>query len=253
MVACRGYFENRRKVKAFFSISQQNVVNLPLWGVIPVNLTVVSKTPWLFKLSLNSFIPTFALMIIIEDTLISDEIYTENFVCDLPVCNGGCCVHGDAGAPLEKTEIPVLKRIYPLVKPYMRDVGIETIEEAGTYVEDIDGEFTTPLVNKQECAYVFFDENNVAKCAIEMAWEEKVIDFKKPISCHLYPIRITKYSNYEAINYHRWPICDCARANGNRLKVRIYEFLKVPLIRKYGEDWYEQLDAYIKLSHGQQH
>ncbi len=190
-------------------------------------------------------------MIIIEDTLISDEIYTECFVCDLPVCHGGCCVHGDAGAPLEKDEIAILNKIYPSVKPYMRKVGIDVIEETGTYVEDIDGEFTTPLVNKQECAYVFFDEDNIAKCAIEKAWEEKEIDFKKPVSCHLYPIRVTKYSNYDAINYHRWPICDCARKNGKKLNVRIYEFLKESLTRKYGEDWYEQLDAYIKLTLGE--
>lgn len=190
-------------------------------------------------------------MIIIEDTLISDEIYTECFVCDLPVCHGGCCVHGDAGAPLEKDEIAILNKIYPSVKPYMRTVGIDVIEETGTYVEDIDGEFTTPLVNKQECAYVFFDEDNIAKCAIEKAWEEKEIDFKKPVSCHLYPIRVTKYSNYDAINYHRWPICDCARKNGKKLNVRIYEFLKESLTRKYGADWYEQLDAYIKLTLGE--
>ncbi len=189
-------------------------------------------------------------MIIIEDTLISDEIYTECFVCDLPVCHGGCCVHGDAGAPLEKDETAILKDIYPRVKPYMRKVGIDAVDEAGTFVEDIDGEFTTPLVNKQECAYVFFDENNIAKCAIEKAWEEKEIDFKKPVSCHLYPIRITKYSNYDAVNYHRWPICDCARKNGTKLNVRIYEFLKESLTRKYGADWYEQLDAYIQMTLG---
>jgi hypothetical protein len=187
-------------------------------------------------------------MIIIDDTLISDEIYTESFVCDLPVCNGGCCVHGDAGAPLEKDETKTLDHIYEKVKPYLRPKGIEAIEKLGGWVKDIDGEFTTPLINKQECAYVFFDENNIAKCAIEKAWEEKQIEFKKPVSCHLYPIRITRYSNYDAINYHRWPICDCARTNGNKLDVKIYQFLKEPLIRKYGEDWYEQLDAYIKLT-----
>lgn len=193
---------------------------------------------------------TFATMIIIDDTLISDEIYTEYFVCDLPVCHGGCCVHGDAGAPLEKEETEVLQKILPIVKPYMRNIGVEVVEKYGTSVEDIDGEYTTPLVNKAECAYVFFDENNIAKCAIEKAWEEKKLDFKKPVSCHLYPIRITRYSNYDAINYHRWPICDCARKNGKQLKVRIYEFLKEALTRKYGKDWYEQLDAYVKLTLG---
>ncbi len=189
-------------------------------------------------------------MIIIDDTLISDEIYTEYFVCDLPVCHGGCCVHGDAGAPLEKEENLILDRIYEKVIPYMRPEGIKEVVKSGRYVEDIDGESTTPLVNGKECAYVFFDEDNIAKCAIEKAWEEKKVDFKKPVSCHLYPIRITKYSNYEAVNYHRWPICECARKNGTKLKVRIYEFLKESLIRKYGQDWYTQLDEYVKFTLG---
>lgn len=184
-------------------------------------------------------------MIIIDDTLISDEIYTEMFVCDLPVCHGGCCVHGDAGAPLEKKETGILEEIFHGVKPYMRQDGINAIKKHGKYVTDIDGEFTTPLINKQECAYVFF-EDGIAKCAIERAWEQKKIDFQKPVSCHLYPVRITRYSNYEAVNYHRWSICDCARDNGLQLKVRIYEFLKDSLIRKYGEDWYAQLDHYVK-------
>jgi hypothetical protein len=192
----------------------------------------------------------FVVMIIIDDTLISDEIYTEHFVCDLPVCHGGCCVHGDAGAPLEKDELQVLKDIFPRVKNHMRPEGIAAVEQNGVYVEDIEGDFSTPLVNKQECAFVFFDENNIAKCAIEKAWEEGEISFKKPISCHLYPIRIARYSTYEAVNYHRWPICDCARAKGKGLKVKIYQFLKEPLIRKYGESWYEQLDEYIKLTQG---
>ncbi|MFP4288348.1 MAG: DUF3109 family protein [Bacteroidales bacterium] len=187
-------------------------------------------------------------MIIIEDTLISDEVYTENFVCDLPVCHGGCCVHGDAGAPLEKKETIILEQIYPTIKPYMRPAGIETVEKQGKYVTDIDGEYTTPLVNRQECAYVFFDSDNIAKCAIEKAWEDKKIGFQKPVSCHLYPVRITKYSNYEAVNYHRWPICDCARTNGDKLKVPIYVFLKDSLIRKYGLEWYTQLDEYVKLT-----
>lgn len=187
-------------------------------------------------------------MIIIEDTLISDEVYTENFVCDLPVCHGGCCVHGDAGAPLEKQETIILEQIFDKVKPYMREDGIGAVQKQGKYVTDIDGEYTTPLVNTQECSYVFFDDDNIAKCAIEKAWEEKKIDFQKPVSCHLYPIRITKYSNYEAVNYHRWPICDCARANGDQLKVPVYVFLKDSLIRKYGLEWYTQLDEYVKLT-----
>ncbi len=189
-------------------------------------------------------------MIIIDDTLISDEIYTESFVCDLPACHGGCCVHGDAGAPLEKEETQILENIYPLIKGYMLPRGIDAIDEQGCFTEDFDGEYTTPLVNNGECAYVYFDENNIAKCGIEKAWEEKKHDFRKPISCHLYPVRITKYPNYEAINYHRWPICDPARTNGQKINVKIYEFLKEALIRKYGQEWYDQLHHYIQVSNG---
>lgn len=192
----------------------------------------------------------FAAMIIIDDTLISDELYTEYFVCDLPACNGGCCVQGDAGAPLEKKETIVLERIYPIIKPYLRPEGIAAIEKSGRFVTDIDGEHTTPLVDQKECAYVYFDEDNIAKCAIEKAWEEQIHDFKKPLSCHLYPVRITKYSNYEAVNYHRWPICDPARVYGKKLNVRVYQFLKEALTRKYGEEWYEQLDAYVEMTMG---
>ena len=187
-------------------------------------------------------------MIIIDDTLISDEVYTEFFVCNLSACFGGCCVHGDAGAPLEKQEAKILDNIYPIIKPYLRKEGIEAIETTGKHVKDIDGEYTTPLVKGRECAYVIFDENKIAKCGIEKAWEDKKTEFQKPISCHLYPIRITKYSNYEAVNYHRWPICDPARKYGKKLKVRVYEFLKDSLIRKYGQHWYTQLDEYVKLT-----
>jgi len=186
-------------------------------------------------------------MIIIEDTLISDEVYTECFVCDLPVCHGGCCVHGDAGAPLDEDETHILEKIYPFLKPYLRPEGINAIEKNGCWSNET-GDYTTPLVNRQECAYVYFGENNIAKCAIEKAWEDGVVDFKKPVSCHLYPIRITKYSSYEALNYHRWYICDPARKNGKALKVRTYQFMKEPLIRKYGGVWFEQLDEYIKLT-----
>lgn len=187
-------------------------------------------------------------MIIIDDTLISDELYTEYFVCDLPVCHGGCCVHGDAGAPLEKEETAILEKIFESVKPYMRQEGIKAVEKSGTHVEDQECEFTTPLVQGRECAYVFFDEHNIAKCAIEKAWEEKKVDFKKPVSCHLYPVRIENYSSYDAVNYHRWPICECARKNGKKHKVPIYVFIKDALIRKYGKEWFTQLDEYIKYT-----
>lgn len=184
-------------------------------------------------------------MIIIDETLISDEVYTEYFVCDLPACLGCCCVYGDAGAPLEKKEAEILNEIFPHIKHFLRTEGIEAIEKSGTSVRDIEGEYTTPLVHGKECAYVIFDEKLIAKCGIEKAWNADVTDFRKPLSCHLYPIRIKKFSNYEGVNYHRWPICDPARKLGKKSKLRVFEFLKEALIRKYGNEWYAQLEAYV--------
>lgn len=189
-------------------------------------------------------------MIIIDKTLLSDELYTECFVCDLTVCHGGCCVHGDAGAPLEKRETVILNDILSRVKPYMRKEGIESVDKLGAFVQDEDNEYTTPLVKGVECAYVFFDGDDIAKCAIEKAFEERKIDFRKPVSCHLYPVRITEHTSYDAVNYHRWPICDCARKKGKKLEVPIYKFVKDALIRKYGENWYAELDEYVNFTRG---
>lgn len=178
-------------------------------------------------------------MIEIGNTLISEDILETEFVCNLSKCGGACCVEGDAGAPLLEEEKKILEDIYPQVKPYMRQEGIEAIEQQGAHVLDED-EPVTPLVNGKECAYVYF-EKDVAKCAIEKAYIEGDITYKKPISCHLYPIRITKYSSFEAINYHKWSICNAACSLGSELKVPIYKFLEEPLVRNYGEDWYNEL------------
>ena len=188
-------------------------------------------------------------MIILGQTLLSDELYEECFVCDLPVCKGGCCVEGDSGAPLEEQETKILAEIYSRVVPFMIAEGIAAVNDQGNWVKDEEGDLTTPLVDGKQCAYVFFDDKGIAKCAIERAFEEGLTDFQKPVSCHLYPIRISKYPHYEALNYHRWPVCDCARAKGKRLNVRVYEFLKESLARKYGVEWFEELEAYIRFSY----
>lgn len=189
-------------------------------------------------------------MIIINDTLISAEIFTEYFKCDINNCRGACCVEGDEGAPLTKEECKILEKSYKVFKGFMRNEGREAVNKQGKYCINEEGEITTPLINKKECAYVFFDENNIAKCAIEHAFNEGLTDFRKPVSCHLYPVRIAEYSNYEGVNYHRWQICNCAITKGESDKTRIYEFLKEALIRKYGEDWYLQLDEYVKSQIG---
>ena len=180
-------------------------------------------------------------MIQIDDKLISEELFSEEFVCNLAKCKGICCVEGDAGAPLDEDETHILDEIYPKIKPYLRPEGIQAIEEQGTYTLDFEGDLVTPLVNNAECAYVIFDEKGYTKCAIEKAYEDGVIDWQKPISCHLYPIRITEYSNFSAINYHEWDICSDACTLGKELGVKVYQFLKKPLIRKYGEEFYQTL------------
>ena len=180
-------------------------------------------------------------MIQIDDKLISEDLFSEEFVCNLAKCKGICCVEGDAGAPLDEDETKILDEIYPKIKSYLRPEGIEAIEEQGTYTLDFEGDLVTPLVNNAECAYVIFDEKGYTKCAIEKAYEDGVIDWQKPISCHLYPIRITEYSNFSAINYHEWDICSDACTLGKESGVKAYQFLKKPLIRKYGEEFYQTL------------
>ncbi len=187
-------------------------------------------------------------MIAIDKTLISEDLLEKKFVCDLNACKGACCVAGDSGAPLEKDELPILDSILEKVKPYMVKKGIKAVEKYGSYVIDGDGDYTTALVSPgAECAFVFFDENKIAKCAIEQAYYDGKIDWKKPISCHLYPVRITAHKEYDAVNYDKWSICKPACECGAKLDVPVYKFLKEPLIRKYGKDWFKQLEKSAKL------
>ena len=181
-------------------------------------------------------------MIQIDDKLISEDIFSEKFVCNLSKCKGACCVEGDVGAPLDKDETLILERIFEQVKPYLRPEGVKAIEEQGTWVLDpSDNDYVTPMVEGKECAYVIFDERGITKCGIEKAYEDGAVDWQKPISCHLYPIRIDEYRTFTALNYHKWEICSDACSLGKELKVPIYKFVKTPLIRKYGEDWYQTL------------
>lgn len=186
-------------------------------------------------------------MISIDKTLISDDIFEKKFVCDLNACKGGCCVAGESGAPLEKEELEMIEGVVEKVKPYMNKRGRKAIEKHGAWVLDSDGDYTTTLVAKnKECAFVIFDENKIAKCAIEMAHKDGVVDWQKPISCHLYPIRITHHKNYDALNYHKWAVCKPACACGEKLNVPVYKFLKAPLIRAYGKEWYSKLELAYK-------
>ena len=187
-------------------------------------------------------------MIVIEKTIVSDDVVEKEFVCKLTACKGACCVIGESGAPLEKEETKKLEEIFPLVKEYMNEAGIREVEKQGAWRIDKDGDYVTPLVNGDaECAYVFFDENKIAKCSIEKAFYEGKTDFKKPISCHLYPVRIKKQQTYDAVNYEYWKGCAPACTHGKELGVPVYKFLKEALIRKYGEAWYDQLNLAAEL------
>ena len=186
-------------------------------------------------------------MIEVDDKIISFDVFEKQFVCDLSSCKGACCVEGDAGAPLTDKELDVLPCIFNEVKPYMRTEGVKEIEKQGFFVVDADGDNTTPLVNNKECAFVVFDENEMAKCTIEQAYNDGKIDFKKPISCHLFPIRIKEYLDFDAINYEAINICKPACDCGEQLQIPVYSFLKEPLIRLYGEEWYSKLTEAARL------
>lgn len=181
-------------------------------------------------------------MLQIQDTLVSDDVILESFVCDLSRCHGACCVEGDCGAPVEESEKRILKDLLPRIEPYMRPEGIEAVRLQGAWTDDpYDHAPSTPLVNGRECAYLTFSPDGTALCAIEQAYRDGRIDFQKPISCHLYPIRLSRILSFTALNYHRWDICRDACALGRKLGVPVYKFLREPLIRRFGQAWYDEL------------
>lgn len=175
-------------------------------------------------------------------TIISEEIIENDFVCNLKSCKGICCVAGDAGAPVTKNEVEILDTIFDKVKPFLREEGIKAIEAQGTSITTSANELETPLVEGKECAYVIFDDKQTALCGIEAAYNKGEVDFKKPISCHLYPIRVKDYTEFSAVNYDKWQICDEACVLGEQLQVPVYKFVKEALERRFGEDWYKELE-----------
>jgi hypothetical protein len=191
-------------------------------------------------------------MILIQNKLVSDDIIEEQFICNLEKCKGACCWEGDLGAPLERDELAILKDIYPKVRPFLTEEGQKVLDTEGVYTfYKSEQEYGTPLIDKAACAYMACDEKGIAQCGIELAWKAGVTDFRKPISCHLYPIRIKKNepAGFEAVNYDQWDICSAACALGKAHQVPVYQFLKEAIIRKYGNAFYEELDAaaqYVK-------
>lgn len=183
-------------------------------------------------------------MIAIGDVLVADGVVSAEFVCDLNACKGGCCVDGDCGAPLTEEETRIIRDIFPKVKPYLAPEYVEEVERQGTHVWDDEFGYVTPTINGGICTYAYTDPAGIVKCGIEKAWQDGVVDFQKPISCHLYPIRVTEQPGYTAVNYEpRKKLCRPACKLGRKLQVPVYKFLKQPIIRKWGEEFYEALEA----------
>jgi hypothetical protein len=185
-------------------------------------------------------------MVQIDSILISDSVFEKKFSCDLHACKGACCVAGDSGAPLETEECKILDKEYNKIKSYMQPAGCEAVEKQGKYVRDIEFDMTTPLINGKECVYTIFDENGTAFCAVEKAWFDKKIKFRKPISCFLYPIRVKQFPNVTAVNYDEWAICKSALVKGKSENKSVFQFLKEPLIQKFGKEFYLKMEIYSK-------
>lgn len=175
-------------------------------------------------------------MIQIDDKIVSLDLLEVKFACDPEKCLGACCVFGDAGAPLEDGETKILEEIFPGLIPYLREESVNSIMKQGVYVIDGEGEQVTPLLEGKECAYAFF-HNGIARCAIEKAYYEGVTDFRKPLSCHLYPVRVKKYSKFKAVNYERWQLCETALKEGKRLNIPLYQFCRDALERGFGREF----------------
>jgi hypothetical protein len=191
-------------------------------------------------------------LIVIDNILVSDDVVEKKFVCDLNRCKGGCCEEGDAGAPLEKEELDIMIELYEKIKPYLTDAAITEIERKGKYVYSREFGWVTPTLgnDKEICVYGVRDDRGIIKCAFEQAYYDGVITWKKPVSCHLFPV-ITKkgrHGDYERVNYEpREKLCNPACALGKKLDIPVYEFLKEPLIRKFGQEFYNALDKVAKL------
>lgn len=188
-------------------------------------------------------------MIIVKDSIVSDNVADCRFGCDLGCCHGACCIDGDSGAPLLEEEVPILEQVLPHVLPYMTEKGRQTVQHQGVAVRDNEGDLGTPLIDGGACAYIAYDDEGCALCAIELAYRDNPSqftihnsEFPKPVSCHLYPIRVEDYGEFSAVNYHEWDICRHARGNGALL----YKYLKEPLIRRFGKEWYNELLEQIR-------
>lgn len=189
-------------------------------------------------------------MLEIQNALVTLDLAEQFFCCDLDACKGACCIEGDAGAPITTKEQEEIERVLPEIINDMIPAGRREVEANGVGYIDEEGDLVTSIVEGKNCAFTCYGKDGVCLCAIEKAWREGRIDFMKPTSCHLYPLRITEYPTFTAVNYHRWKICKPAEKLGRRLGIRLYQFLKEPLIKRFGKEWYNELclacEAYLE-------
>lgn len=181
-------------------------------------------------------------MLQIQDTLVSLDLLERFFCCDLDKCLGECCIEGDAGAPITEAERAELERVLPEVIDDLMPAAREEIERNGVAYVDEEGDLVTSIVDGRNCVFSCYGPGGMCMCALEKAWREGRIDFMKPVSCHLYPVRVKEYPTFTAVNFHRWKICKCAEVLGRSKGIRAYEFLKEPLTRRFGEEWYRELE-----------
>lgn len=182
-------------------------------------------------------------MIEIGRAILSDDIFEKHFLCDILKCKGACCIEGDSGAPLTDDEAIQIELDYDTFSYLLPKKHKREVEKQGHSLIDCDGDLVTPLVDDRQCVYSYYNDKGILKCAIEKAHFEGKTDFRKPLSCHLFPIRITEYKRFDAVNYQELDICKPGRECGSSEKLPIYKFLKDPLIKKYGEKWYEDVEA----------
>lgn len=199
----------------------------------------MTKQPFKWGISYISFPDN--KMIQIEDTLVSLDLIEACFICDLSHCKGACCIEGDSGAPLEKREIAELEKALPVIWDDLSPEAQAVIKKQGVAYIDCEGDIVTSIVNGKDCVFTCYDTDGTCKCAVEKAYRAGKVSFYKPVSCHLYPVRVKQYKDFRAVNYDRWKICKAAEILGKKENLPLYKFLKEPLIRKFGQRWYASL------------
>lgn len=180
-------------------------------------------------------------MIRIQECLVSEDVIEQQFACNISACKGACCIEGDAGAPLASGEAQIIESHLEQIIPYMDDAGLKTLEQLGISETDTFDEEVTTCKPNAECTFVV-KKGGSLQCAIELANQEHAFGFPKPVSCHLYPIRVKKFGEYHALNYHKWSICSAACERGKKEKISVFEFCKTALIRVFGKKWYAELE-----------